>query len=308
MNKSEKRYTYRRTPYITSLMNKYLYFTLIFPFTISACNLINPKEQVPTYLHLEPFIFNNPDSNFTGSSSHSIPSARISVDDQPVGTFDLPCTVPVIMTKTSRVSIVPQVTNQGLKSYIFSYPFYKIDDTIITYNPGKIQNYTPKTRYTTDLTASSFRLKINFEEGLLFKNLSGDTTILLEKDPAKVFEGINSGAIYLDQTHKNSESISVNYFEWPKNDCFLEFDYQSTLPFAIGVQAEDASGNVYGEYLAGFNPRPTWNKIYVNVTNFKKAHPTYTKLYLKVRGSLDDDNSKYAAGYILLDNLKVISK
>ena len=65
---------------------KYVAFLIIFP----ACNLINPKEQVPTYLHLDRFTFSNPDSSYTGSSSHDIPSAWVYVNDQPVGTFDLP--------------------------------------------------------------------------------------------------------------------------------------------------------------------------------------------------------------------------
>lgn len=289
-------------------MSKHLLFPLFIFFTLSACNIINPKEQVPTYIHLEPFDFSNPDSSFTGSSSHSIPSARLSIDDKIIGTFDLPCTVPVIMSKTSLLAIAPFVSNQGLKSYVFNYFLYERDSTTFLYNPGKIQNYTPKTRYSRDLTSNAFKLKINFEEGLFFKNLLGDTTIVLEKDPSKVFEGSAVGAIYLKSPLKFSENISTNYFGYTENSCFLEFDYKCSIPVQIGLQAEDADGKIYGEYLAGYYPKDTWSKIYMDLSTFMKANKSYTKFYIKVRSTLEEFDGKYTDGYVLLDNIKVISR
>lgn len=289
-------------------MNKHLYLVFLFPFIFSACNLINPKEQTPTYLHLEPFIFTNVDSGYTGSASHNIPSAKVVVDDQTVGIYDLPCTIPVILTKDARLTITPQVINQGLKSYVFSYPFYQSDSTTLYFRPGQVQNFTPKTKYASILSSNSFRLKINFEEGLLFKNLSGDTSFVLEKDRTKVIEGDNSGALYLNQTHKSSESISTNYFEFPANDCFLEFDYNCSIPFAIGLLAENTSGTRIQEYLAGFYPKTTNNKLYVNLTTFKSTYSNFTKFYIIVRGDLNDNDGKYKEGYVLIDNIKVISR
>lgn len=289
-------------------MLKSLYSVLFMVFTFSACNLINPKEQIPTYLHLEPFIFNNPDSNYTGSTTYEIPSAWVYVDDIAVGTFDLPCTAPVLMSKTGKVKIVPAVVNQGIKSYVIQYPFYQSDTTTIFYNPGKIQNYNPKTSYSKDLTSNAFKLKVNFEEGLLFKNLSGDTTILLEKDPAKVRSGSGSGAIYLKSPQKWTESITSNYFESTQNACYLEFDYKGTLPFQIGLQGENSEGEIYGEYVAGFYPKDNWGKIYIDISPFMKANKTYSKIYIKVRSTLEEFDGKYTDGYVLLDNIKVISR
>jgi hypothetical protein len=289
-------------------MQKHLLLPLFVFFTLTACNIINPKEQIPTYIQLAPFEFSNPDSSFTGSSSHYVPSARLSVDDKVIGTFDLPCTVPVLMSKTSVLAIAPFVSNQGLKSYVFNYSLYERDTTTLYYNPGKIQNYIPKTRYARDLTSNAFKLKINFEEGLFFKNLLGDTTIVLEKDPSKVFEGNAVGAIYLKSPLKFSESISTNYFDYTANSCFLEFDYKCSLPFQIGLQAEDADGKVYGEYLAGYYAKESWGKIYMDVSNFVKTNKAYSKFYIKIRSTLEEFDGKYTGGYVLLDNIKVISR
>jgi hypothetical protein len=289
-------------------MHKFLFAALLICLSFSACNIINPKEQVPTYLQLEPFVFSNPDSSFTGSSTYNIPSAWVYADDVPVGVFDLPCIVPVMMSKTSKIKIFGGVYNQGLKSYVFQYPFYQIDTTTLMYNPGKIQSYSPKTRYLSSLNATAFRLKINFEEGLQFKNLGSDTAMVIEKNPGTVISGENSGAIYLKSPQKFSENISVNYFELPAGACYLEFDYKSTLPFQIGLQAEDAGGKIYGEYLSGFNPKSIASKIYLDLGTFTKTNKTYKKFYLKVRSSLEDFNGKYSEGYVVLDNFKVISQ
>jgi hypothetical protein len=289
-------------------MHKFLFAALLICLSFSACNIINPKEQVPTYLQLEPFVFSNPDSSFTGSSTYSIPSAWVYADDVPVGVFDLPCVVPVMMSKTSKLKIIAAVYNQGLKSYVFQYPFYRIDTTTLMYNPGKVHSYSPKTRYLSSLNATAFRLKINFEEGLQFKNMGSDTAMVIEKNPGTVISGENSGAIYLKSPQKFSENISVNYFELPAGACYLEFDYKSTLPFQIGLQAEDAGGKIYGEYLSGFNPKSIASKIYLDLGTFTKTNKTYKKFYLKVRSSLEDFNGKYSEGYVVLDNFKVISQ
>jgi hypothetical protein len=214
------------------------------------------------------------------------------------------------MSKTSRITLFPGVSNQGLKSYIFQYPFYSTDTISLELNPGNVQNYTPKTRYLPELTASSFLVKVNFEEGPGFDKLSGDTTLFVEKQSSMIFEGAGSGVIYLDTAHKTSENKSRGYFGTIGDRCYAELDYKSTLPFQIGIYAEKADGSKYEEYLAGFNPRGEWTKIYVDLATFVKTYSPYgyNKYYLKLRSSLKDFSGKYTEGYVLFDNIKVISR
>lgn len=288
-------------------MNKIIYACLGIAFLLcEACNIINPKEPIPTYLHLEPFAFSNPDSSFTGSSSHKITSVKIFAGNTAGGVYDLPCTVPLIISKDELVSVVPMVTNQGMKSYVTNYPFYEIDSVMLKYAPGQVSYFTPKTKYLNVLTRESFRLKINFEEGNFFKPVSGDTGIFLTNDPQHVIEGKFSGMLYMDQSHKNSECISTNYFNMPSSDCWLELEYKCSVPFQVGFRAEDNSGNTKESYSVGFYPKEEVNKVYINVSNFTNQYPGYTRVYLKIRSSMDDDNGKYKEGFIILDNFKVI--
>lgn len=289
-------------------MKKNVYLLFFIAVFCWGCNIINPKEPVPTFLHIEPFQYSNPDSSFTGSSSHSIPAAKVFINNSAVGVFDLPCTVPLIMSKDEEIFIIPAVTNQGLKSYVIAYPFYELDSVAVKHAPGQTFSFTPKTRYLHSLTRSSFRQMINFEEGNLFRTTGGDTGVQLITNPDLKIEGKYSGYIYVDQNHRNSESVSTNYFALPTSDCWLELEYKCSVPFQIGFRAEDANNNSYEAYSVGFYPKSETNKVYVNVSNFTNANTQYSRFYLKIRVSLDDDDGKYTEGYVVLDNFKVIYK
>jgi hypothetical protein len=290
-------------------MNKILLALLVSLSFIVGCKIINPVEQTPTYIHIEPFTFSNPDSSFTGSSSHLIPSAWVYAGGQTVGVFDLPCTVPVIMSKTSLISIIPAVTNQGLKSYVIKYPFYENDTTTLYYNPGKIQNWTPHTRYLSGMLKSQYPIVEPFDNGSGFGKLSGDTTMLRDTVKADVFEGTASGLIYLKAPLvMTSENIYNSGFNLPTGANYLELNYKCSLPFQIGVKGSDDLGNNYMEYIAGFNPKAEWNKIYLDLSGFTGTYNTYTKYQIVIRSSLNDYDGKYTEGYVLIDNLKVISR
>lgn len=289
-------------------MNKLILVVACSLVLFSGCNIFNPKEQVPTYIHLEPFIFQNADSNITGSGSHIIPSAWVYADDQPVGVFDLPCTIPVLISKTSKITLFPAVTSQGLKNYLIQYPFYRSDTTTLVYNPGNVQNYTPVTSYVAGMTIENFPIKVNFEEGLSFTATSGDASMVVERNTANVFEGTGIGAVYLTPTQRSSESVSKNSFSLPSGNCYLELNYKCSVPFQVGLRGVDADGNQYEEYVGGFNPKTTWNKIYIEIGAWAKTNYVYSKFYIKIRTTLDDEPAKYTEGYLFLDNIKVISR
>src|ERR1043165_596911 len=91
-----------------------------------GCNMINPDERIPTYIHIDSFKFINDNPGLTGSSSHDIKSVWAFIDGQTVGVFDLPATIPVLLDKTGELKLAPGIDNQGLTTYQELYPFYTI--------------------------------------------------------------------------------------------------------------------------------------------------------------------------------------
>lgn len=274
---------------------------------ISGCNIINPEEKVPTYLHIDPYTFSNPDSAVTGSSSHLVTSSWVYFNGFPVGVFDLPCTVPVVTDQAGTIYVLPGVTNQGIKSYQIQYPFYRGDTFHLEYNPGKTQSFKPATRYYESLTSSNFPLIETFDNGNIFTKLSGDTFITRSTDASLRFEGTASGYIYMKSPQTTSESISTISFLRSTNNCYMELNYKCSLPFQVGIKGADSSGNTYGEYLAGFNPKNEWNKVYIDLMPFMRNYYYFSKFFIMVRVALNDPGKTYNEGWVILDNIKIVT-
>ena len=75
-------------------MNKRYPYSLISLFALifmSSCELYNPAEPTPAYIHIDKFILNT--AYLTeGSNSHKITDAWVYIDDQLLGCFELPAT------------------------------------------------------------------------------------------------------------------------------------------------------------------------------------------------------------------------
>jgi hypothetical protein len=287
---------------------KYFLIAILTAILVQSCNIINPKEPVPTYINIDTFTFKNPNASFTGTSSQLIPAAFVYADGQAVGAFDLPCTVPALIKQDAKITIIPAVYNQGLRSYIIIYPFFNSDTShTLKYKPGEIQSIKPITGYRPTLTESNFKYKNDFESGLNFKYLSGDGEMKIENNPSIVFEGKNVGAIILNNEIRTIEVVATDFITPQIDKCFLEINYRCSVPFAVGMRCENDNGGFYEEYLAGFNSRTTWNKMYVELGSFMHKQSLYSKFYLTFRASLDGNLDSASEGYVYIDNIKIVA-
>src|SRR3989337_3990814 len=87
-----------------------------------ACN---KEEPIPSYIHIDAI---NLSTNYTieGSSSNKILNAWIYIDDQSVGAFELPCTVPVLAVGSHEIKIQAGIKENGIDATRIYYPFYEI--------------------------------------------------------------------------------------------------------------------------------------------------------------------------------------
>lgn len=272
---------------------------------ISGCNIINPSEPVPTYIRIDSFRLLQTDPSKTGSISQKITSAWVYYDNQAVGVFDIPGTIPVIASKAGQLQIRPGVTLGGIKSYETTYPFYTFDTFSISPMPGKVINHTPEVRYVAD---AKFSYIENFDLGNTFTKVNNalltDTSIVrVDKstNPDKVFEGSGAGYIYLNSTHSTSENINNDGFPITQGEVFLEINYKCDVAFEIGLQTT-ISGNIIYEYIAGMKPSNEWKKLYINIHDFVGNNKG--SLYrTMIKTKLPDGQT---TGYVLMDNIKVV--
>ncbi len=276
-----------------------LIVALLACFLLNSCEVINPDEKIPTYVHIDSFSF-VPTPN-TGTSSQKITTAWVYFDTEPVGVFELPATFPILMDKPGKLTVTPGIMYSGLSNAQTQYPFF-LSDTM-TISPatasGSVINFIPKTRYISD---SLLKIVIeDFEEGNSFLTVGGDTGLVRVSDPSLVFEKNYAGYIHF-ANNKLSENIMSKSFT-ARVESFLELNYKCSLPFEVGLQSTNASGQYFTAYLYGFKPRSEWNKVYVGLQDFITQYPNKEYRVVIRVGPFDG-----STGYVSLDNLKVITK
>lgn len=262
---------------------------------LAGCNIINPKEQIPTYIQIDSVAFSG--------GSHKITSAWVYYNNSPVGVFWLPAKVPVLADKAGTLTIGPGISYDGLTDEQILYPFYLFDTSNFTPAPGQTISYAPHTKY---ITGAHFPWKEDFESGSNFKPYDPNVTsniIHVTNDPAKVLEGYGSGIIHVSSSDTLSESVANVSVSMPQGQSFLELDYKNDVAFQVGVVAVDPVGGATKVYQAGANPRSTWNHLYVSLEAANSQYSAYT-LFIIIKATL---NNGQADGYVYLDNLKVVS-
>lgn len=271
-------------------------------FALSGCNLINPEEDVPTYIRVDSFQYNSLPT-FPATTSHKISSIYVYDENSLMGVWELPALIPVLNKDGGKkLLLLPGVDYNGIKGQQTAYPFFSGDTITLAPQPGHITEYVAQTRYLTNakmLWSEHFELSNKMSE-----KLSGDTAIVPVTGAEYVFEGSRSGGVFLTGSGQSSESISVDGFAIDyRKETYLELNYKNSVPIQIGLMTTlYSTGEPYYEYILGLKPSDTWKKIYVDLRNFAGNYTgAQYRLVLRVR---DEDG---AAGYALFDNLQVVS-
>ncbi|CAN5405852.1 hypothetical protein BH10BAC1_BH10BAC1_10390 [soil metagenome] len=271
---------------------------------ISSCELYNPPEPVPAYIHIQKFDLT---TNYSaeGTNSNKISDAWIYVDDQLIGCFELPATVPVIVENGSHiVKVSAGIKVNGISSNRGIYPFYKKYEQTIDLQKGIVTTLSPTTSYNSTTT---FAYKEDFEIAgvTIAPTANSDTTFqtLSSPDP-NIFEGSKCGVAYIDNTKTFFEAATVNSFVLPKAGApvFLEFNYKCTYEVTVSIIAYGSTASA--QFLSlHLNPSPEWNKAYIYLTpNVSGASSALN--YKMVWGMINVTGATSGAMYI--DNIKLV--
>ena len=279
-----------------------LTFLLSIIFFLPSCDIINPEEEVPSYIEILPFEYTGTD----GSNSANLSDAWLYVGGEFIGAFDLPKTIPVLYSGDQEILIDPGVEENGISALPIIYPFYNRYTESVNLNPGEITTIQPRTSYDSE------RSDIIFSE--YFDGGSNKFNTDVSNSDEDVKEGERSGLITLDDENKpavTAKTVVISVFPNEGFTGYLELDYKTDVPVFIGMEGYTNLGDlVFNELSYGLNANDEWNKVYFSLTEqFNLLNQNNADFYLlKIAAQIPVENGEFTLenAEIRLDNLKLV--
>lgn len=280
-----------------------VFFCLFVPLFFISCEIINPSEQIPSYIAVDTVKvkINSPGE---GTAIHNITDCWLYVNNKLIGVFEVPFKVPVLESGIHSIQIEPGIKNSGGDANRDIYPMmygYYITDTL---TEAEVLNIIPEFSYRPVV----FDLIEDFEDiGIAFQvSAESDTSIALVSG-IQAQEG-KSMYVALDDDHPNFECRSTGLYEIEKNgSAFLEISFKCTDSVDFGLFALESNGATMAEIRKSvytFKPTDTWKKVYIDL-NYHVINTTGTQFrpYFLCARSEDDVDEKTE---FYLDNIKLI--
>ena len=196
---------------------------------LSACNIINPKEDIPVYLSVDSLSFDP--GNIDGGSSEKITDAWIFINDDLIGSFELPLRVPILLEGAKRLGIFAGIKADGNSDSRKIYPFYTFYNGEVNLKQGVEITINPVLTYTSTAT---FAFIEDFEEGSFFTAAIGGSCFEIDDPYGKEGRGAR---LFLDDTNIECEIVRSESTALPGggDPVYLEIDYKSNNAFEVGL-------------------------------------------------------------------------
>ncbi|HEV7230657.1 MAG TPA: hypothetical protein VGO45_04970 [Bacteroidia bacterium] len=273
-------------------------------FWLPSCS---KPEIIPSYIHIDSIgLTTSP--GVDGSNSHNISDAWVYVDNQLVGAFELPATIPIPYTGNHNLQVLGGIKKNGSTAEREAYPFYTQWTKAMNLVPESKFSVKPVVAYTS--YSHPFVWMENFDSpGIsLIDSIQSDTILI--KDSLNPFEGHYSGSAYLDGKAGKVSGSTHTHFQCQTTQSFvhnsvsevvyMEINYRCNTKFFVGlVNTSDYSATQF----VFFNPTTTWKKMYVRLSDALVGVPIGYS-YLIYLGMVKDPLLDVSEMHI--DNIKLI--
>jgi len=287
----------------------FFYLSIASIILLSGCDIINPEEEIPGYIHLTNLELETKLGE--GSNSVNVTEAWVYIDLELLGAFTLPATFPVIQSGTVSLIVDPGIRENAINSTPGLYPFYQRIETSVDLTPGQIDTVELSTTYTEN-AIFEFTEAFDATSHIFASDVDGnnDTQIVISEENS--FEGGKSGLIELDQDNFLMQAASPFLTDFPAGGAavFLEMNYRTEVDIRIGIRALDIFGEEITEFRHGLRPNDQWNKVYLNLT--EQMRDLFTgnfagyQIIISTALPLENGNFALEEAKIYLDNIKLI--
>jgi len=280
---------------------RYFLFLLLFGIALAtiSCDDEDLKADIPAFLTINQVTLTTTPNQ--GSASANISNVNVFVNDQSLGFFELPASIPIREVGNVNIKIRAVIENNGRSGDKVVYPFYtgfELDTVLkeeqeITINPEI--TYFETTIFAEPWSGENFESGVNFEH-----HIDSDTILVRLNDPNESFEG-TSGLAMLSKNATFFEARTPAFSNIPRSGLpvYLELDFKSTHTFLISIYTNNRSDQ---NTIVFLRPQTGWTKVYVELGSIFSAFATAFDFNIAI-GYVKDQGE---VGRLLLDNVKLV--
>lgn len=306
-------------------MTRKAFLSIFFTATMMAllmpsCKKFDGSQTVPAYIYIKE-VEVQCDYFRYGANTHKIVDAWVFVDDNILGCYELPATIPVLKEEKHKVAVYAGIARDGIRDLRAQYPFYApwedsvilVKDEIVTLRP--VFTYYPEgvdenmhVRWMEDFDGGTITIQATSQSDTVVEVYNGPYAW---HDPEGIYSQKSGKVVLTSDTMQFRIANTEEFRDLPTSGsaCMLEMDYKCSDTCFVGLM-------YFKDYTLTAEPlvrlKPTgdsgqepvaWNKIYINIGPYLVDNETadYFKIYF---GSWNPRNA--GTQYFYFDNLKLI--
>lgn len=269
---------------------------------VSGCKKDKLEASIPGYVFIDSIQLQTDEIN-QGSGRSAFTDAWVFVDNEPLGVFPLPATVPVINPGTRKISVRAGITENGIDALRSAYPKLVPFDTTFELKMNASSVIRPRVRY---LNSTRFVQLENFDGGSVsLENIltNGAPIRISSAAETNLLDGA-AGVINLDGSQSAFQIATNDTFMLPTAVAsYIEMNYRCDIEFTVSVLVNSPGGSVTVNSLVTLRPTATWKKVYINISDLGGIQTNATGYKLLLVGIKPSTLSQAS---VYLDNIKVL--
>ena len=269
-----------------------------------SCDIFDKEEDIPGFIYIDSADLST--TTGQGANSSSIIDVTAYANNEFLGTFELPATIPVLTTGDIDLVIAPGIKNNGMVSDRKMYPFYEFYRKKFTVIPDAVVPIEPDSSITFKYYNEGLHFYIEDFEATGYDLVEASTSNAILNQITSPPENVKNG--YTLEVLLNSEH---NHFEvrtdWgltnlPKgSNMYLEIDFKGSIPLEIGIIT--ASPVVKKIFALGLVPQKDFTKVYIDLTEkiSREVATTHFEIYFEAQLPSGKESAE-----LYIDNIKFI--
>jgi hypothetical protein len=276
--------------------------TAFFLFTVFLLAVSCRKRDipVPAYVHIPSMELAAKPGE--GTSESALEFVTVFMNDNPLGTFPVPCTFPVLASGPVRLDFRPrikQMARDGMQYYTLLEAYSEVVDLA----EKQVDTVRPAFEYVSNREFVWLEDFNNNTASLTLK-LGTMDTFYVENKPEISLDGTPYLRIPMESGESYFELESADIFNLPMDgrDVYLEIHYKTNITFTVGLYASNSQQVVAIPSASPYSTGLEWRKGYIYLRDDVVGNNPDTRFRIFFRAF----NTEAGVPEIYIDNIKLL--